>query len=96
VTANYLDCPTTSATISAITGKIVGAHTLPSRETPMVDPMFRFELHCPHCDQTDMQLIELLADKEEIACRNCGQMIDLTNEQLQHDLREVIESFKEP
>ena len=62
----------------------------------MVDPKeFRFELHCPHCDQTDIQLIELLADKEEIACRNCGQMIDL-NEQLQHDLREVIESFKEP
>ena len=43
-----------------------------------------------------MQMIELLADKEEIACRNCGQMIDLTNEQLQRDLREVIESFKEP
>ena len=63
----------------------------------MVDPKeFRFELHCPHCDQTDMQLIELLADKDQIACRNCGQMIDLTNEQLQYDLREVIESFKEP
>jgi hypothetical protein len=41
-------------------------------------------------------LIELLADKEEIACRNCGQMIDLTNKQLQHDLRKVLESFKEP
>jgi hypothetical protein len=27
---------------------------------------------------------------------HCGQMIDLTNEQLQRDLREVIESFKEP
>jgi hypothetical protein len=47
-----------------ITGKFAGAHTLPSQEAPMVDPKeFRFELHCPHCDQTDMQLIELLADK---------------------------------
>ena len=63
----------------------------------MVDPKeFRFELHCPHCDQTDMQLIELLADKEEIACRNCGQMIGITNEQLQRDLREAIESLKKP
>jgi hypothetical protein len=36
----------------------------------MVDPKeFRFELHCWHCDQTDMQMIELLADKKEIACR---------------------------
>jgi hypothetical protein len=49
----------------------------------------------PHCDRTDMQF-ELLADKEEIACRSCGQMIDITNEQLQRDLREAIESFKKP
>jgi hypothetical protein len=63
----------------------------------MIDPKeFRFELNCSHCDQTDMQMIELLADKEEIACRNCGQMIDLTNEQLQRDLRKVIESFRRP
>ena len=63
----------------------------------MVDPIeFRFELHCPHCDRTDLQMIELLADKDEIACRNCGQMIDLTNEQLQRDLREIIERFKKP
>lgn len=60
-----------------------------------VDPMgFRFELPCPHCGQTDLQLVGDLVGKDEIACRGCGEMVDLTNEKWQAGLQQFIEGLR--
>ena len=63
--------------------------------TPLNPNVFRFDLPCPHCDQVDQQLIGELVDKDEIACRYCDEIIDLTNAELQAVLREAIEGLKE-
>lgn len=54
---------------------------------------FRFELPCPHCGKVDMQIIGELVGKDEITCRYCGEMIDLTDENWQASLKETIESL---
>jgi len=57
--------------------------------------VYRFDLPCPHCDQVDQLLIGELVDKDEIACRYCEEMIDLTNAELQARLRDDIEGYRE-
>jgi hypothetical protein len=56
---------------------------------------FRIELPCPHCEQTDLQLIGDLIGKREIACRYCRATINLTNKKLQAGLNEMIEGLRE-
>jgi hypothetical protein len=56
---------------------------------------FRFPIPCPHCGQTDLQVVADLVGKDEIACRFCGEMIDLTNEKWQSGLAEFIESLRQ-
>ena len=61
----------------------------------MIDPLVhRFELPCPHCGQMDLQVIGEMVGKDEIACRFCGEMIDLSDEQWQTGLRKFIEGLR--
>ena len=62
----------------------------------MVDAdAFQFELPCPHCDQTDLHLISLLVGKDKIACRHCGRTIDLSEQKLQDELRQLIKDSEQ-
>jgi len=56
---------------------------------------FRIELACPHCGETDLQLIGDLVGKNEIACRFCRESINLTNEKWQSGLSDMIEGLRE-
>lgn len=60
-----------------------------------MDPtIFRIELPCPHCGKKDLQLIGDLVGKDEIACRYCRGVVDLTDEKWQAGLREYVEGFR--
>lgn len=62
----------------------------------MVNPnAFHISLPCPNCRQTDMQLIGELVGNDQIACRICGGPIDLTNEEWQARLLEMIKGLRE-
>ena len=53
-----------------------------------------FEVPCPHCGTTGLQLIGDLINNDEIACRACGGMIDLTSEEWRSGLIEMIEGLR--
>ena len=63
--------------------------------TPLNPNVFRLDLPCPHCGETDKQLIGELIEKDEIACRYCREMIDLTNAMFQAGLHKMIEGLQE-
>ncbi|MCY0146215.1 hypothetical protein OEG84_00395 [Hoeflea sp. G2-23] len=60
----------------------------------MIDQIgMRYELPCPRCGEMDQQLISDLVGKDEIACRFCGHIIDLTDEKWQSGFREFLEAL---
>jgi len=61
----------------------------------MAEPTYMIdELFCPHCKHINELTFAEVLDKDEIACRNCGTMIDISDEKLQARWRQDAKDIK--
>jgi len=56
---------------------------------------FRFDFLCPDCGKAISKSVGELAGKGNIACPNCGSVIDFTNKQWQTGLHQMIEGLSD-
>jgi len=61
----------------------------------MVDPTsMRHDLRCEHCDYVDKRMFGEVLGNDQIECRNCGMMIDISSEKIQEEWRLLAEEVK--
>lgn len=56
----------------------------------MVDPTYMREklpFPCPQCNHTSQPTFGEVVGSDEIACENCGHMLDISDEELQEQWR---------
>ena len=66
------------------------------RDDVMTNPlfdMFRLEVPCPHCRETDLQIISKLIANNYVACGFCREMIDVSTEEWRAFISETAETL---
>ena len=52
------------------------------------------DVRCEHCDYIDKRMFGEVLGEDQIECRNCGRMIDISSEALQEEWRLLAEELK--